>query len=79
MLFVFRSGMCDVVWELGCWELVLRCVLRVRGGYGYCLWVFGSGLEEVLLPLGKPWWVLCCGGVLVSIRGCEGYVVIGVV
>ena len=79
MLFVLRPGNCDVVWEFGCEELVLQCVLEVRGGYGFYLWVFGSEWKEVLLFLVKMWWVFCGGIVLVSIRGCEGCVVIGVV
>ena len=43
MLFALRPGNCDVVWEFGYWESVLHCVVDVRGGYRFCLWVFGSG------------------------------------
>jgi hypothetical protein len=57
MLFAFRPGNCDVVWEFGCGELILYCVVEVRGVCFFCgCLVLG---EECLLPLGKLWWVLC--------------------
>ena len=35
MLSVICRGICDVVWEFGCEELVLQCVLEVREGVAF--------------------------------------------
>ncbi len=52
MLVALRPENCDVVWGLCCEEFVLLFIVGVRGGYGFCLWVFGSGREGGLLYLG---------------------------
>jgi precorrin-6B methylase 2 len=43
MVSALRPENCDVLWEFGCGESVLHCEVEVQGGYGFCLWVFGSG------------------------------------
>ncbi len=59
MLVALRPENCDVLWGLCFEEFVLHFVVGIRGGYGFCLWVFGSGREGGLLYLGVLWWVFC--------------------
>jgi len=79
MLSVLRFGVCIVMWEVGCGDLVLSCVGEVREGCGFCLWLFGFEWEEALLSLGDLWLVFCWLSLLVATRGCECCVLVGAV